>query len=234
MKELVTELNGRFRGVGAPAVIKWFVKEYSGSIAFSSSFGAEDQVIVAMLAGLKAPPRLFTLDTGRLFQETYDLMHITEQKYGIRFELFFPESNHVEKMVHEKGINLFYESVNNRQLCCHIRKIEPLKRALTGVSIWITGLRRTQSVTRSDVSLVEWDSNYQLLKLNPIIDWSEEEVWSYIREHKVPYNELHDRGYPSIGCQPCTRAISPGDDLRAGRWWWENPEHKECGLHNKR
>lgn len=233
MKDQITELNRRFEGATTEVVIRWAAAEFPGSVAFSSSFGVEDQMITEILARLNQNIRLFTLDTGRLFQETYDVMHITEQKYGIRFELFFPDAPKVEEMIRQKGINLFYESVENRQLCCHIRKIEPLKRALDGVKVWITGLRRDQSVTRADATMFEWDEKFNLIKLNPLINWSVEAVWKEIKMKGIPYNDLHDKGYPSIGCLPCTRAVQTGEDLRAGRWWWELPEFKECGLHKK-
>ncbi len=151
--------------------------------------------------------------------------------YGIKIQLFFPDYKQVEKMVAEHGVNLFYENVEKRRLCCHIRKLEPLKRAFDGLKVWICGLRHEQSVTRTDIRMVEWDEPHRLLKLNPLINWTEKQVWDYIHGHGVPYNKLHDQGFPSIGCQPCTRAVKPGEDIRAGRWWWENPLHKECGLH---
>lgn len=233
MKEQIDELNRRFSGSAPEEVLRWIAGEFEGSAAFSSSFGAEDQVITSMIAASFPQIHLFTLDTGRLFQETFDVMHITEKKYGIRFALFFPDAARVEEMVNTKGINLFYESIENRQLCCQIRKIEPLKRALSGVKVWITGLRRDQSVTRLTMERFEWDEKFNLIKVNPLIDWSEEMIWQYIRTNHLPYNELHDKGYPSIGCLPCTRAVKPGEELRAGRWWWELPEFKECGLHKK-
>ena len=151
--------------------------------------------------------------------------------YGIKIRLYFPDYKEVEDMVARYGVNLFYESIEKRRLCCHIRKLGPLKRAFSGLKVWICGLRREQSVTRTSDELVEWDANNGLLKLNPLIDWTEEQVWDYVRVHGVPYNKLHDQGFPSIGCQPCTRAVKPGEDVRAGRWWWEDPDHKECGLH---
>jgi phosphoadenosine phosphosulfate reductase len=173
------------------------------------------------------------LDTGRLFPETYDLIERTSNKYGINLSVYFPDSEQVEAMVNTKGINLFYHRVENRKECCGVRKIQPLKRAFKELNAWICGLRREQSVTRTDMQIVEWDENNGLIKINPLINWTEEEVWNYARENKVPYNVLHDKGFPSIGCQPCTRAIEPGEDVRAGRWWWENPESKECGLHKR-
>jgi len=233
MKEQIAELNDHFSGETPDRVIAWFVSEYTNAVAFSSSLGAEDQVITSMLSVITPPVRMFTLDTGRMFQESYDLMHITEQKYGLRFELFFPAAARVEEMVRAKGINLFYDSIENRRLCCSIRKIEPLERALKGVKVWITGLRKAQSVTRNGLDLITWDQEHGLIKLNPLINWSDDVLWNHIKQYRIPYNELHDKGYPSIGCLPCTRAVQPGENARAGRWWWELPEFKECGLHKK-
>ncbi len=231
MKDKIDELNNRFATASPQEMIGWFISEYHGTVAFSSSFGAEDQVLTAIIADISRDVRFFTLDTGRLFQETYDVMNITEHKYGIRFALFFPDAARVEDMVKNYGINLFYERLEYRRLCCAVRKTEPLKRALIGVHVWITGQRKDQSVTRLGTGKIEWDTVNQVIKLNPLADWSNEDVWAYLKAEKIPYNELHDKGYPSIGCQPCTRAILPGEDLRAGRWWWELPEFKECGLH---
>lgn len=214
-------------------VIAWFLKDFEGKVAFSTSLGAEDQAITKMIADVDKTADIFTLDTGRLFPETYDLMDATTKKYDITIKVMFPDAAQVEEMVNNKGINLFYDSIENRKLCCHIRKIEPLKRAFKGLDAWICGLRRDQSVTRKDMKLVEWDENNGLLKVNPLIDWTEAELWAYIKSNHIPYNKLHDQGFPSIGCQPCTRAIIPGEDVRAGRWWWENPESRECGLHKR-
>jgi phosphoadenosine phosphosulfate reductase len=229
---MIKELNNRFRNKPVNEVLSFFLKEYKGKIAFASSLGAEDQVLTHLIAAIDPEIRIFTLDTGRLFQETYDLIERTNSRYKIRMEIYFPEAHRVEKMVHEKGINLFYESVENRKLCCHIRKVEPLRRALNGMDIWITGLRREQSFNRNNMELVEADESHKgLLKLNPLIDWTHEMVWDFIKERNIPYNTLHDKGFPSIGCLPCTRAVEPGEDIRAGRWWWEMEGKKECGLH---
>jgi phosphoadenosine phosphosulfate reductase len=233
MKERINDLNEKFQEATVGEVLSWFLKEFKGKIALSSSLGAEDQVLTEMVTGIDKGATIFTLDTGRLFPETYDLIHRTNTRYGIKIKVFFPEASRVEEMVNEKGINLFYESIENRKQCCHIRKIEPLKRAFKGLDVWICGLRREQSVTRRDMKLVEWDEANGLIKLNPLIDWTEKDVWDYINENKIPYNPLHDKGFPSIGCQPCTRAIMEGEDVRAGRWWWENPDTKECGLHKR-
>jgi len=229
----IEKYNAALRGASAQEIIHYFAVNYKGKIAFASSLGLEDQVLTEMIAGIDPGMRIFTLDTGRLFQETYDLLDITRKKYGISIEVMFPDADDVEEMVNSRGINLFYDSVENRKLCCFIRKTEPLSRALNGVSAWITGLRREQSVTRTQVSIVEWDEIQNKIKVNPLADWTTEQVWEYIRSHKIPYNTLHDKGYPSIGCLPCTRPVEPGSDIRSGRWWWESPDNKECGLHQK-
>ncbi|MEI6683398.1 MAG: phosphoadenylyl-sulfate reductase [Bacteroidota bacterium] len=233
MEEQVAALNQQFLNASPEELLAWFASAYAGEIAFSTSLGAEDQVITHMIGSAKLPVRVFTLDTGRLFQETYDLLDITRKKYGIEIDTYFPESSGVEGMVNKHGINLFYDSFENRRLCCHIRKIEPLTRALAGMKVWVTGMRHEQSVTRSTSNMVEWDARMQIIKVNPLIYWKEESLWAYIREKKIPVNELHQKGYPSIGCQPCTRQVQPGEDVRSGRWWWELPEFKECGLHKK-
>lgn len=232
-KENVSHINGLLAGKPAEEVLNWFLNEFEGKVAFSTSLGAEDQVITRMISDIDRSAHIFTLDTGRLFPETYDLIDLTAKKYGLKIKIMFPDAARVESMVNTKGINLFYDSIENRKLCCHIRKIEPLKRAFEGLDAWICGLRRDQSVTRKEVQLVEWDDTNGLIKVNPLIDWTEAQVWDYIRGNHIPYNQLHDKDYPSIGCQPCTRAILPGEDIRAGRWWWENPESRECGLHKK-
>lgn len=232
-KEEISTLNEALRGASPQEVLAQVLQKFGDKIALSSSLGAEDQVLTDMLMKINPKARIFTLDTGRLFPETYDLIDRTSRKYKTKIEVFFPEHQKVEKMVNEKGINLFYESVENRKFCCHLRKIEPLQRAFAKLDAWVCGLRAGQAVTRKDVALVEWDENNGLVKVNPLASWSEEQVWAYIHEHKVPYNVLHDKGFPSIGCQPCTRAVEPGEDVRAGRWWWENPDTKECGLHKR-
>lgn len=230
----IEELNKRFDKTSPEDVLKYFLTEYKNTIALSSSLGAEDQVLTDMICKQDKKTRIFTLDTGRMFQETYDLIAHTNLHYGINMEIYFPETSQVEKMVKEKGINLFYESVENRKFCCNIRKQKPLKKAFKGLEVWVCGLRRDQSVTRFGIPLVEWDTTNELIKLNPLFNWSEDQVWGYIKKNNVPYNTLHDSGFPSIGCQPCTRAVKKGDDIRSGRWWWEEPENKECGLHNRK
>jgi len=229
----ISGLNKKFEKASAEEVLTFFLEEYKNKIALSASLGAEDQVLADMISKIDKGTKIFTLDTGRLFQETYDLLEKSNKQYKINIEIFFPDTSHVEKMVKEKGINLFYESLENRKLCCHIRKQEPLKRAFKGLDVWICGLRREQSITRYSTPLVEWDAENNMIKLNPLFNWTEKQVWDYIKKNNVPYNILHDKNFPSIGCQPCTRAIKQGDDVRSGRWWWEEPENKECGIHNK-
>ena len=231
--EDIKALNKKLRGFDAQQIIQFFIEELREKITFGTSLGAEDQVITHLLSTLNKPFEIFTLDTGRLFPETYDLIDRTNNKFKIKIDVMFPDHTEVEEMVKKEGINLFYKSIELRKHCCQLRKLNPLKRALEGKEAWFTGLRRSQSVTRIDMEIVEWDANSGMLKINPLIDWSEDDVWNYIKENKIPYNPLHDKGFPSIGCQPCTRAIIPGEDVRAGRWWWENPDTKECGLHAK-
>ena len=226
-------LNQQFQDKSPEEVLRFFLEKYKGKIALSSSLGIEDQVLTDLVAKVDKDTRIFTLDTGRLFPETYSLIERTNSKYDIKLEVFFPDHTEVEKMVKAEGVNLFYNGIDQRKRCCQVRKLEPLKRAFAGLDVWICGLRRDQSVTRQAVQMVEWDEGNQLIKLNPLINFSEQEVWDYIKQHQVPYNKLHDKGFPSIGCQPCTRAIEPGEDIRAGRWWWENPDQKECGLHKR-
>lgn len=232
-KILAEELNNRLDHNAPEKTIQYFIDKYPGEIALATSLGAEDQILTHMIADIDKSVKIFTLDTGRLFPETYDLIEKTSARYKINLQVYFPDAEKVQRMVNEKGINLFYYSIENRKECCHIRKIEPLKRAFMGLKVWICGLRRFQSITRTNNKLVEWDEQNDLLKVNPLINWSEEQVWDFIKVNKVPYNVLHDQNFPSIGCQPCTRAIMPGEDVRSGRWWWERPEEKECGLHVK-
>ena len=231
MKDYITHYIDQFRDASLREVVSFFLSEFKGEIAFSTSLGAEDQMLTDMICRIDPGTRIFTLDTGRMFQETYDILDITEKKYGIKIQVFFPDPGQVEEMVMQKGINLFYESIENRKFCCHIRKIEPLKRALNGMKVWISGVRKEQSVTRQDFELVQWDETLQVIKVLPLVDWTESQVWEYIRGNNIPYNELHNKGFPSIGCLPCTRAVKPGETSRSGRWWWELPENKECGLH---
>jgi phosphoadenosine phosphosulfate reductase len=208
-------------------------KNYMPAV-FASSFGAEDMVLTDLIAKFFRGIEVFTLDTGRLPQETYLLMDKVSNRCSLPVKVYFPESRDVENYVTQHGPNAFYESVERRKECCRIRKVEPFKRAVQGKVAWVTGLRREQATTRSDISESEIDNDYGLHKFSPLLEWSLEDVWDYIRKFDVPYNELHDQGFPSIGCAPCTRATVPGEDIRAGRWWWENPTHKECGLHPKK
>ena len=231
-KELALYLNKKLEELPAFEVLKYFFENFQ-NLALSSSLAVEDQVLTHMILNIKKDAKIFTLDTGRLHPQTYDVMDATNLKYGIKIDVFFPDFNKVQELYKTQGINGHFESIENRKRCCDIRKIEPLKRALDGVEVWVTGLRASQSVTRVNMPLVEWDENFKVLKVNPIINWSHEDVWEHIKQNHIPYNKLHDEGYPSIGCAPCTRAIKEGEDIRAGRWWWENPEHKECGLHKK-
>lgn len=232
-KNDIPALNDKFSQTNTIEILSYFLDLYGDKMALSSSLSIEDQMLTDMLLKINPKARIFTLDTGRLFPETYSLIDRTNMKYNTNIEIFFPDAHEVETMVGEKGINLFYNGIDERKLCCKVRKINPLKRAFAQLDVWVCGLRRDQSVTRQNVQLIEWDETNGLVKLNPIIHLSEQEVWDYIKANKVPYNKLHDQGFPSIGCQPCTRAVEPGEDIRAGRWWWENPEHKECGLHRR-
>ena len=214
-----------------PERIQCIAEYFAGEkIVFSSSFGQEDQAITQAIASTKSNIEIFTLDTGRQFQESYELMDLTIKKYGISIQTFFPSTSAVEKLVAEKGFNSFYTSVENRKECCFVRKMEPLSRALQGAKVWITGLRAEQSENRADMPILEWDESRQLFKINPLIDWDFSTLEKYLTDHKIPQNPLHKKGFISIGCAPCTRAISEGEHPRAGRWWWENSQ-KECGLH---
>ena len=233
LKSRIEEWNVSLKDKSAIGVIGYFLNYYGDRIIQSTSLGLEDQVITEMVMRQDRKTKIFTLDTGRLFPETYDLIARTNKHFGIRIATYFPDSSKVEKMVAEHGINLFYDSVEKRKLCCSIRKVAQLPRAFRGKDAWICGLRKDQSVTRFFSRLVEWDPHNKLVKINPLINWNETEVRAYLKKHNIPYNLLHDRGFPSIGCEPCTRAIEPGEEVRAGRWWWENEIHKECGLHKR-
>ncbi len=231
LKTFVEESLEEVKNYSSSQILKWIYNFFNNNdIRFSTSLGAEDQVITDMLFNQVKTPNIFTLDTGRLPNETYTVLDDTVKKYG-EVNVYFPKSNDVEDLVNKGGINLFYNDIESRKKCCKIRKIEPLKRGLSGAKVWITGLRRDQSVTREDLDIISYDEAFGVIKVNPLIDFSQEDVWKYIKESRVPYNKLHDNGYPSIGCAPCTRAIESGEDIRAGRWWWESPEKKECGLH---
>ena len=230
----LAETVKRLESQSAEAVLRWAIENFYPRIAFASSFGAEDVVVIDLLSKIRKEVVIFTLDTGRLPEETYDLMDRIREKYGIAIKSYFPDKQAVEKLEREKGFYSFRQSVENRKECCGIRKVEPLNRALAELDAWITGLRREQAVTRTGLPKVEADAaHHNMPKINPLADWTTDQLWEYIRKNKRPYNKLHDMNYPSIGCAPCTRAIKPGEDIRAGRWWWESPEHKECGLHVK-
>ncbi len=209
------------------------LQNFPGRVVFSTSFSYEDQVITHLLASHELPVGIFTLDTGRLFPETYAVWSRTVEKYGIRIKAFYPDAQSLESFITAEGPNAFYHSVDNRKACCHIRKVEPLRRALSGNRVWITGLRAEHSAGRSHLSPLEWDETNQVIKYHPLLNWTTTEVKEYINRHAVPYNPLHDRGFVSIGCAPCTRAIREGEDFRAGRWWWEDSSKKECGLHER-
>ena len=232
-KDYVNILNKSLASESPENVLSCFINGLGDKTAMSSSLGPEDQVLTDMLVKIDKNTNIFTLDTGRLFPETYNLIDRTSIHYGIKIRIYFPDSRLVQEMVEREGVNLFYDSIEKRKKCCHVRKLEPLERAFSGLDAWICGLRREQSVTRKDMKLIEWDETNGLIKVNPLIDWTEKQVWNYIHKNNVPYNNLHDKGFPSIGCQPCTRTVEQGDDSRSGRWWWESAEHRECGLHKR-
>jgi len=225
-KEIIKKIEGSSLVESLDIVAKLF----PGEVVFSSSLGQEDQVITDAISKNNIDVRIFTLDTGRMFNETYELIERTIARYKRPIQIYFPDATDVERFVATKGLNSFYESVENRKECCFIRKVKPLNRALQGARIWITGVRAEQSDNRKNMTMIEWEEDRQLYKFNPLINWTYNDVMDYINEFNVPYNRLHDKGFISIGCAPCTRAIEPGEDARAGRWWWEMSQ-KECGLH---
>ncbi|MBI2119463.1 MAG: phosphoadenylyl-sulfate reductase [Elusimicrobia bacterium] len=231
--EKITKISKELESKTAEELLRWAWENFSPKIALASSFQCEDSVLIDMLYKIKGKNfRIFTLDTGRLNEETYEVMERIREKYGVSIESQFPDREAVEKLEKEKGLYSFRQSIENRLECCNIRKVIPLNRILSHLECWITGLRRVQAITRANTPKVELDEPLKgIVKFNPLIDWSNEQVWDYIKKNKVPYNKLYDLGYTSIGCSPCTRAIKSGEDLRAGRWWWENPDQKECGLH---
>lgn len=226
-----SDLEMKVKGLGLEESLALIAKEFPGQAVFSTSFGLEDQAITHAIYSQNLDIRIFTLDTGRLFTETYELHKRTNVMYGKKIQTFFPDAQAVEELLNEKGPDSFYDSIENRKECCHIRKVVPLNRALEGAKIWITGIRNDQSGSREGLPSVELDSSRDILKFHPILDWTWEKVQDYVEAKRIPYNPLHDKGFPSIGCAPCTRAILPGEDFRAGRWWWENEATKECGLH---
>lgn len=227
----VSQLLHQLDGLSISEFLKVLTDLYPGQVTFSSSFSFEDQVITHEILSNQLPVKIFTLDTGRMFAETYSVWTSTNEQYNTKIKAYYPNQNTLMDLVESRGPNSFYESVQNRKDCCFIRKVEPLKRALAGNAIWITGLRAEHSPDRHDLPIIEWDESNQVIKYHPILHWSTEQVKQYINQNHVPYNPLHDKGFVSIGCAPCTRAIRPGEDFRAGRWWWEDADKKECGLH---
>jgi phosphoadenosine phosphosulfate reductase len=222
-----------FENKSAYELLQWAASNYK-RVGLASSFGLEDMVLIDMVSRLEKKIEIFTLDTGRLHEETYETMERVRSKYGLTIKVYYPKSEDVARLTTQKGFYSFKESLENRKECCRIRKVEPLQRALSNLDAWITGLRREQSVTRTDIPKVMDDADHPpLVKISPLADWTEDQVMDYIKKNKTPTNPLHKKNYPSIGCAPCTRPILPGEDIRAGRWWWENPEHKECGLHRR-
>lgn len=232
LKKNIHELEAQLNDLSAQEGLALIADLFPGKVTFSTSLGQEDQVITQLIADAFLPISIFSLDTGRLFPETLDLLSRTESKYQQNIKVYYPNTEAVENLVSQMGINGFYKSVENRKSCCFVRKVEPLKRALAGNEVWVTGLRAEQSPNRSTMKRIEWDEGNQILKFNPLLDWTFDEMIAYIEEKNIPYNPLHDKGFISIGCAPCTRAIAPGEDARAGRWWWEDSK-KECGLHAK-
>lgn len=228
---MIATIKQELEGLDVVAKLKYLAEKHKDRIVFSTSFGWEDQVITHLIFSNKIPIKVFTLETGRLFPETYYVWNRTLEIYQQPIHAYFPQSDLLQKMVAAKGPSSFYESVENRKECCYIRKIEPLKRALAGNEMWITGIRADQSANREGMEDVEWDEGNQLFKFHPIFDWTLEDVKQYVKENNIVYNTLHDKGFPSIGCAPCTRAVAKGEDFRAGRWWWEDQSKKECGLH---
>jgi len=233
MENLVTKHIDDLKNKSATEVIQEVVRLFETELVFSTSFGLEDQVITDMIYTNNLPVEIFTLDTGRLFAETYQLHDRVLDKYKKKITPYFPDTSSLEKLVREKGPESFYSSVENRIECCNIRKVEPLKRALKGKKIWFTGIRKAQSSDRANTPVMEYDPGHDIIKVHPLLDWSDEQLWDYVEKNSVPVNPLHKKGFVSIGCAPCTRAVQPGDDPRAGRWWWEDQNNKECGLHIK-
>ncbi len=230
--EKLEQYKKQLAGKNAEETLAWCLREFGPERALlASSFSLEDQVLTDMLSKSGHRARIFTLDTGRLFQETYEVMQRSMDTYHIRYETCVPDSGEVASLVSAEGPDAMYASREKRERCCEIRKIRPLKKILATADAWICGLRRDQGLTRKETEVIEWDAAHGIYKISPLFDWSEDDVWQYIRRHDVPYNALYDRGFRSIGCAPCTRATAPDQDIRAGRWWWEDPEHKECGLH---
>ncbi len=226
-------LNTIWKNESAQDLLMWAFKTFGREIILASSLGIQDQVLTDMIDQVKPDSEVFFLDTGRLHQQTYDTLEKSITRYRLKYKIYFPDNRDVEEFMRKEGPNCFFKTSALRKRCCEIRKLEPLKRALRGYKAWITGLQREQSISRSGVQKIEWDDLNNLIKINPLVDWGMNQVWDYVRTHDVPYNVLHDQGFPSIGCTPCTRAISPNESMRDGRWWWENTEKRECGLHQQ-
>ncbi|MEO8108945.1 MAG: phosphoadenylyl-sulfate reductase [Ginsengibacter sp.] len=227
----IPDLSAQVNALSIEEMLFELVNKFPGQVTFSTSFSFEDQAVTHKILKNNFPVSIFTLDTGRLFPETYSVWNSTNENFHTKVKAYYPDQSLLQNFVAEKGPNSFYESVENRKSCCYIRKVEPLKRALKGNVVWVTGLRAEHSESRHDMPQIEWDEGNQVIKYHPILHWSTEEVKKYINENNIPYNPLHDRGFVSIGCAPCTRAIRPGESFRAGRWWWEDNSKKECGLH---
>lgn len=231
MTPQINRWQRELEGASPLEILTWAADQFGEDVTLASAMGLEAQVLTHLIAKNNLPISIFTLDTGRLFDETYALIAETEARFDIRIKMFAPRHEDVEELVNAGGTNLFRQSLESRKQCCAVRKVYPLGRALEGKQAWMAGLRRDQSVTRTDLRVVDWDEAHGLVKINPMLEWTEREVWNYIHENEVPYNLLLNRGFASIGCAPCTRAIRPGEDIRAGRWWWEEAENKECGIH---
>lgn len=231
IKDDIKLLNKKFKNASINDIFTFLDKTFKKKVILASSLGVEDQFLTHQWLAVNENARIFILDTGRLNEETYEVMEKTMQVYNFKYEVLHPDENEVKRLIKEKGSFSFYDSIENRKECCNIRKTKPLKTILGTVDAWITGLRKQQSVTRTDLSLFEYDEVHQILKVNPLLNWTYDEVFKEVKENKIPYNILHEKGYPSIGCEPCTRAITKGEDDRAGRWWWESPDQKECGIH---
>lgn len=232
MEEVLAKIKEETEGLSLSDTLAYLAANFADQVVFSTSFGQEDQVITHLIFSNSIDIQIFTLDTGRLFQETYNVLDSTQARYGQKIKVYYPDTAALEQLLEEQGPNGFYYSVENRKTCCQVRKIAPLERALRGQQVWITGLRAGQSENRSQMDAFEYDSRFGVIKYNPLINWSLDEVEAYLDTHRIPQNALHKQGFVSIGCAPCTRAIEPGEDIRAGRWWWEQ-SHKECGLHAK-
>ncbi len=231
-KQEIDKLNYDFKEKAPKEIIDFAIEKFGlHRIALASSLSIEDQMLTEIFVKASTNPRIFFIDTGRHFQSTYDLMQETSSRYHFTYEVYAPSNEQLEKIISEHGPNMFYDSIDLRKKCCEVRKVEPLKRVLATLDAWVCGLRREQSLTRDGIELFEWDYTHKVLKINPLVFWSEDKVWDYIQKENIPYNSLYNKDFRSIGCQPCTRAVKLGEDVRSGRWWWEDPDKKECGLH---